>query len=100
MDATTGPAYRLGPSIALRREPFGAIAYSYETRRMQLIRSRLAVEVAVRLNAGESETELVAWLAGGDEQRRGPASALVATAIEGLVTSGVLVAVRSDGGLP
>ena len=45
MDATAGQAYRLGPSIALRREPFGAIAYSYETRRLQLVRSRLAVEV-------------------------------------------------------
>lgn len=100
MHATTGPAYRLGPSIALRREPFGAIAYSYETRRLQLVRSRLAVEVAVRLDAGETVTEVVAWLARGDEQRRGQASALVAAAIEGLVTSGVLVAVRNDGGVP
>ena len=42
MDAKTGRAYRLGPSIALRREPFGAIAYSYGTRRLQTSRSRLA----------------------------------------------------------
>lgn len=100
MDATSGPAYRLGPSIALRREPFGAIAYSYETRRLQLVRSRLAVEVAVRLDAGESVTEVVAWLARGDELRREPAQTRVAAAIESLVATGVLVAVPETGRAP
>lgn len=100
MGAPTGRAYRLGPSIALRREPFGAIAYSYETRRLQMVRSRLAVEVAIRLNAGESVTEVVAWLARGDELRRGPAQTRVVATIEGLVATGILVAVSDDGGAP
>lgn len=100
MDAPSDPVYRLGPSIALRREPFGAIAYSYETRRLQMVRSRLAVEVAVRLDEGESVTDVVAWLARGDEQRRGPAETQVAAAIDGLVAAGVLVAVPANGRAP
>ena len=83
--------YRLGPSTALRREPFGAIAYSYATRRLQVIQSRLAVEVAVRLDAGATVSEVVEWLARSDDSRLAAATRQVATAIDGLVASGVLV---------
>lgn len=48
----------LAPGIALRREAFGGLAYSYDTRRLQLIRSPEAVELALRLDAGASLEEL------------------------------------------
>ena len=91
-DRPGGQIYRLDPSTSLRREPFGGIAYSYATCRLQVIQSRLAVEVATRLDAGATVSEVVAWLARGDASRRAAATRQVATAIEGLVTSGVLVA--------
>jgi len=59
--------YRLAPGMALRREPFGGIAYSYSDRRLQTIRSARAVEVALRLDAGETAEGIAADL-GGDVQ--------------------------------
>jgi len=50
----------LAPGIALRREPFGGIAYSYGTRRLQLIRSPEAVDVALRLDGGATLDQLAA----------------------------------------
>jgi mycofactocin biosynthesis protein MftB len=37
--------YRLDPQVALRAEPFGALAYHYGTRRLTFLRSPLLVEV-------------------------------------------------------
>jgi putative mycofactocin binding protein MftB len=54
--------YRLAPGMALRREPFGGIAYSYADRRLQTIRSVQAVEVALRLDAGETREAVAADL--------------------------------------
>jgi mycofactocin biosynthesis protein MftB len=49
--AATGQAwnvdagYSLDPQVALRAEPFGALAYHYGTRRLTFLRSPLLVEV-------------------------------------------------------
>lgn len=59
--------YRLAPGLALRREPFGGIAYSYDTRSLRTIRSVRAVDVALRLDAGETPEGIAADL-GGDVQ--------------------------------
>jgi putative mycofactocin binding protein MftB len=37
--------YRLDPDVALRREPFGALAYHYRTRRLTFVRSQALVEL-------------------------------------------------------
>jgi putative mycofactocin binding protein MftB len=54
----SGRRLGLAPGIALRREPFGGLAYSYHTRRLQLIRSPEAVELALRLDAGDGLEQL------------------------------------------
>jgi putative mycofactocin binding protein MftB len=41
--------YRLDPQVALRPEPFGALAYNYRTRRLTFLRSRLLADVVGRL---------------------------------------------------
>ena len=37
--------YRLDPDVALRPEPFGALAYHYGSRRLTFLRSPLLAEV-------------------------------------------------------
>ncbi len=88
-----GPAdgYHLAPSLALRREAFGGIAYSYATRRLRLIRSPFAVEVALRLDAGASVADVSDWIAAGDPGRRPEGVRRAASAIEQLVAAGILV---------
>ena len=39
----------LDPQVALRPEPFGALAYHYGTRRLVFLKHRDVVEVAVQL---------------------------------------------------
>lgn len=55
----TGPAsttwdpdvhYRLDAAVALRPEPFGALAYHYESRRLTFLRSPLLVDVIKALD--------------------------------------------------
>jgi len=67
--AATDQTLRLAPGIALRREPFGGIAYSYRSRRLQMIRSPEAVELALRLDEGATLAQLAleAVSAGRDE---------------------------------
>ncbi|WP_199430482.1 mycofactocin biosynthesis chaperone MftB [Qaidamihabitans albus] len=37
--------YRLSPNIALRPEPFGALAYDFTTRKLSFLKTRTLVEV-------------------------------------------------------
>jgi putative mycofactocin binding protein MftB len=41
--------YRLDPDVALRPEPFGALAYHYGSRRLTFLRSPLLAELVRRL---------------------------------------------------
>jgi putative mycofactocin binding protein MftB len=88
---SAGARYRLAPATSLRREQFGGLAYSHLTRRLQIIESRLAVEVAVRLDRGATVADLVAWLARGEAARQAAAELQVAAAVRELVSGGVLV---------
>jgi putative mycofactocin binding protein MftB len=42
----------LSPGMSIRREPFGGLMYSFETRTLRVVRSRAAIEVALGLDAG------------------------------------------------
>ncbi len=69
--AVTGPGasfdpdqpYELDPAVALRPEPFGALAYHYGNRRLSFVRSSELVELLGRLGAHRSATS--AMEAGG-----------------------------------
>ena len=53
--------YRLDPQVALRPEPFGALAYHYGTRRLTFLRSPLLAEVVRDLeNHPSAESALAA----------------------------------------
>jgi putative mycofactocin binding protein MftB len=47
-------AYRLDPKVALRPEPFGALAYHYGSRRLTFLRSKLLADVVADLGDYES----------------------------------------------
>ncbi len=44
-----GGAWRLDPMVALRPEPFGALAYHFGTRRLSFLKSRQLLDVVQRL---------------------------------------------------
>jgi putative mycofactocin binding protein MftB len=46
--------YRLDPDVALRPEPFGALAYHYGSRRLTFLRSALLAQVVRDLDRHES----------------------------------------------
>lgn len=50
-------AWRLNTQVALRPEPFGALAYHYGTRRLSFLKDPLLVEVVRRLEEYGSARE-------------------------------------------
>ena len=46
--------YRLDPNVALRPEPFGALAYHYGSRRLTFLRSRMLADLVRELEQHES----------------------------------------------
>lgn len=93
IDAGPAVGYRLAPALALRREDFGGIAYSYKTRRLRVVRSAVAVEVALRLDAGSCIADICDWLAARHPGHEG--GRIVAGAIERLMEAGILVPVNT-----
>jgi len=64
-------AYELDPLVALRPEPFGALAYHYGNRRLTFLRSTELVELVEALGASPSVT--AALDAAGIDAKRRPA---------------------------
>ena len=65
----TSRAYHLHPRVALRPEPFGALAYHYDSRRLNFLRSPDLVAVVKQLtDHGSIDATLVACDV--DERRR------------------------------
>lgn len=77
--------YRLRPDVTIRPEPFGALAYSFSSRRLTYLASGHLVEVLDRLSGSRSVTEAMAAAGVPDAQQ--PA---VARALASLVQRGVL----------
>lgn len=50
----TAVRYRLDPNVAVRPEPFGALAYHYGSRRLTFLRSRLLADLVRQLDQHES----------------------------------------------
>jgi putative mycofactocin binding protein MftB len=83
-------AYELHPKVALRPERFGALAYSYETRRLSLLKDPLLADV-VRGLAGAPTAG--AALDAVPAARR----AAVTKALDRLVETGFVVPRAAEG---
>ena len=59
-------AYRLDDNVALRPEPFGALAYHYGSRRLTFLRSKLLAEVVAGLGEYESVDAALCRVPEGD----------------------------------
>ena len=64
-------ALELHPQVAVRPEPFGALAYHYDTRRLVFLKHPDVVRVVESL--GEHDTLAEALTACGIDERRWPA---------------------------
>lgn len=62
-------AYELHPHVALRPEPFGALAYHYDNRRLTFLRSPAMVELVCSLRRHDSLADALA-AAGVPEPKR------------------------------
>ncbi len=65
-----GRPYELHPDVALRPEPFGALAYHYGRRSLTFLRSEQLARLVVELGAHPSVTSSMDALEVPDEGRR------------------------------
>ncbi|TNC28976.1 mycofactocin biosynthesis chaperone MftB [Amycolatopsis alkalitolerans] len=77
--------YRCSPRVALRPEPFGALAYDFGTRRLSFLKTKLLVEVVRTLEAQPNVHTTLAAAGVPDEQRSSYLKAL-----EGLAENGTI----------
>jgi putative mycofactocin binding protein MftB len=88
---TAGPStmlaepWRLDGSVALRPEPFGALAYHFGTRRLSFLKTRELVDVVRRLEG--SPTVEAALVGAGVPEPHWPA---YTRALEGLARGGMI----------
>ena len=80
-------SWRIHPQVALRPEPFGALAYHYGNRRLNFLRSPLLVTVLEHLADATSGDEAIEAAGVSDEKRPAFRQALAS-----LATSDFLVA--------
>lgn len=70
MTVTLDRQYRLSPKVSLRPEPFGALAYNYDNRRLIFLRSPDIVRVVESL--GDASDAAAALEAAGIASERRP----------------------------
>jgi putative mycofactocin binding protein MftB len=80
MPLTLDRPYRVDSQVALRPEPFGALAYHYGNRRLTFLRSPDMVRVVEGLNDAESVAE--ALEGAGIARPRWPSFVKALTALE------------------
>ena len=72
--------YRKTPQVALRPEPFGALAYHFGNRRLSFLKSRQLVEVVEHLDDHSSIDEALTACQVAEQQRPGYLRALASLA--------------------
>ena len=85
MDNFLDQAWALSPSVALRPEPFGALAYHFGNRRLTFLKRRELVDVVRRLD--ESADVRTALVAAGVAEASWPA---YETALRGLAATDMI----------
>ncbi len=93
MPVTLDRPYRLNPSVALRPEPFGALAYNYDNRRLVFLRSPDIVRVVEALD--EAPDAAGALAAAGIAEARHPS---FLAALTNLAEAGVIEGNDTDAG--
>jgi putative mycofactocin binding protein MftB len=82
---------RLSDGVSLRRESFGGIAYSFGTRRLQIVHSTYAVDVALAIERGDSPERIaLRAVAEGKQSDLAASRRHVARMIERLTLEGLL----------
>ncbi len=84
--------YRLAPGVALRSEPFGALVYHYDSRKLHVIQSREAADFIAGLDGVCSLDAAVAEFVSRHALPPAAADALLRT-IERLENTGIVCAV-------
>jgi mycofactocin biosynthesis protein MftB len=79
-------AWRLSDSVALRPEPFGALAYDFATRRLSFLKTPRLVDVVRRLATSTSVDAAMADAGVERSERRAYLRALEALAGSGMLT--------------
>lgn len=94
MPVTLDRPYHLSPNVALRPEPFGALAYNYDNRRLVFLRSPDMVRVVEAL--GEVPDAAAALAVAGIAESRHPSflAALAELEEAGVIERGVIDAGR------
>lgn len=78
-------AWTLSPSVALRPEPFGALAYDFVTRQLSFLKTPELVQVVQRLGeCADADTALREVGVGG------AARTAYLTALQGLARTGII----------
>ena len=85
MSVSLDERYELDPQVAIRPEPFGALAYHYGNRRLVFLKSLDMVSVVRSL--GEHDSLAATLRAAGVEERRWPS---FVKALDSLVDSEVI----------
>jgi putative mycofactocin binding protein MftB len=73
-------AYELHPQVALRPEPFGALAYHYDNRRLVFLKHPDVVDVVTHLHEHPSLADSLQ--AAGVDRRRWPAFVAALSSLE------------------
>jgi putative mycofactocin binding protein MftB len=78
-------AWRLSDSVALRPEPFGALAYDFHTRKLSFLKTPTLVDVVRRLGAAGTVGDALSGAGVADAERAAYLSALDTLASGGLI---------------
>jgi putative mycofactocin binding protein MftB len=78
--------WAIGPAVSLRREPFGALAYDFDSRRLSFLKHPVLVSVVEGLASAPSA--LAACEAAGVGERLRPA---IVRGLAGLAERGMIV---------
>jgi mycofactocin biosynthesis protein MftB len=88
-----GRGYQLNPDVALRPEPFGALAYHFGTRRLSFLKAPELVELVRGLGAHASVSDALATM---PDARR----AVYLRALAALAAADMIVPQPSRGEVP